>query len=123
MAGRPTPPNWIFVNNFEEPDRPFALSLPAGQAVQLKHDMHELPQKLAQILPRALQYQGFNQEKERLQRDCNQRCEELFKQMQETARQRDLHVDIAPDGWLTFAPLRELVPLTTEETAQLSLEE
>ena len=123
VAGRPTPPDWIFVNNFDEPDRPFAISLPAGQAVQLKRDMHELPEKLSQILPRALQYQGFNQEKERLQRDCNQRCDELFNQMRELAVQRNLHVDVAPDGRLLFAPLRDLVPLTPDETSQLPMPE
>ncbi len=123
IAGQPTPPDWVFVNNFDEPDRPLALSLPAGQGAQLRRDMRELPLKLVQILPRALQYQGFNQEKERLQRDCNQRCEELFQQLREMAVQRELHVDIGPEGNLVFAPLRELVPLTTEETAQLSLEE
>src|SRR5437762_2793566 len=77
LTGRPAPRDWVFVNNFDEPDRPLALPLPPGQAVQLRHDMRELPLKVAQLLPRAMQYQGFNQEKERLQRECNQRCDEL----------------------------------------------
>jgi predicted ATP-dependent protease len=85
--------------------------------------MRELPLKLTQILPRALQYQGFNQEKERQQRECNQRCDELFQQLREMAVQRQLHVEISPEGNLVFAPLRDLVPLTPEETAQLPPEE
>src|SRR5262249_4987096 len=30
-AARPTPPDWVYVHNFAEPDRPRAFSLPAGQ--------------------------------------------------------------------------------------------
>src|SRR5262245_55673587 len=119
VAGRPTPRDWVFVNNFDEPDRPLALSLPAGQATQLKRDMRELPMKLAQLLPRAMQYQGFNQEKDRLQRDCNQRCNELFVQLQELAATRDLHVEINEESNLVFAPLRELQPMPQEEIANL----
>src|SRR5262245_16259572 len=31
-ATRPTPPDWVYVHNFAEPDRPCAFPIPAGQA-------------------------------------------------------------------------------------------
>src|SRR5262245_47067820 len=123
LAGLPTPSDWVFVNNFDEPDRPLALALPAGQGIQLRHDMHELPLKLASLLPRAMQYQGFNQERERLQRDCNQRCDELFAQLRALAAERNLHVEVNQESNLIFSPLRDLQPLTHDQIAELPPEE
>src|SRR5262249_23794450 len=117
------PRDWVFVNNFDEPARPLALPLPPGQAVHLRHDMRGLPLKVAQLLPRAMQYQGFNQEKERLQRECNQRCDELFAELRALAAERELHVEVSPEGNLVFAPLRDLQPMTQEEIGQMSPEE
>ncbi|MBI1915336.1 MAG: AAA family ATPase [Planctomycetes bacterium] len=123
VAGRPTPPDWVYVNNFDEPDRPLALSLPAGQGKELRRELSELTQQLGQVLPRALQYQGFNQERERLQRDYQQRCEELYGQLEQLARERGLHAGFGPEGDLVFSPLRDDQPLPPEEITQLSPEE
>src|SRR5262245_58314310 len=42
----PTPPDWCYVYNFDAPEKPIALSLPAGHGHALQHDMkifiHEL---------------------------------------------------------------------------------
>lgn len=123
LTSRAVPRDWVFVNNFDEPDRPLALSLPAGAAVQLRRDMRELPGKLAQMLPRAMQYQGFNQEKERLQRDCNERCNLLFEQLRALCSGREMHVEVNQEGNLVFAPLRELQPMTQEEMGQMTPDE
>jgi predicted ATP-dependent protease len=121
VAGRPTPPDWVYVHNFDEPDRPLALSLPAGEAVRLRRDLRQLPQRLAQVLPQALHYQGINQERERRQRAHGQRSSELFGQVQQLGLQRGLHVELGQDGRLVIVPLRDQQPLT--DLSQLTPEE
>src|SRR5262245_9172682 len=123
VTGQPMPLDWAFVNNFDEPDRPIALSLPPGEAVQLRRALRDLQQRLSQILPRALQYQGFNQEKGRLQRDYHQRCNELFAQIQELARARGLHIEIGQDGYFRFAPLVGEQAMPPEDIVMLSQEQ
>ncbi|MCI0463945.1 MAG: AAA family ATPase [Gemmataceae bacterium] len=123
VANQPTPSDWVYVNNFDEPDRPIALALPAGLGVRFRRDLQQLPQRLARILPRALQYQGFNQEKERLRLDYDQRSLELFAQLQEFAAQRGLHVEASPEGQLIFSLIRDGSPLSPEQLAALSPEE
>jgi predicted ATP-dependent protease len=123
VAGQSTPPDWVYVNNFEQPDRPLALCLPPGQALSFKRDLYDLRQRLPQVLPAALQYQGFNQERERLQRDHQQRSQELFEQLQGLAGQRELHVEVSPEGQLLFSPLRDGAPLPPDQVAQFPPEE
>jgi predicted ATP-dependent protease len=117
VARQPSPPDWVYVNNFDEPDRPLALALPAGEALHLRRDLRELPERLAQILPQALQYHGINQEREALQRAHQQRSTELFEQVQALAGQRDLHVEISDEGELAIVPLREGEPVPPDELA------
>ena len=45
-AGEPIPPDWCYVNNFEQPHRPRALRLPAGQGDILRQDMEQLIDEL-----------------------------------------------------------------------------
>src|SRR5262245_12571689 len=37
-ATRPTPPDWVYVHNFAEPDRPNAFPIPAGEGRRLARD-------------------------------------------------------------------------------------
>ncbi len=123
VAGRPTPPDWVYVHNFDEPDRPLALSLPPGEAVRLRRDLRQLPDRLAQILPRALHYHGINQERDRLERAHEQSSEELFQQLEALAAQRGLHVEMSPQGQLRILPLHDGQPVPHDAVGQLPPEE
>ena len=51
---RPPPDDWIYVHNFDEPDRPNAIRLPAGRGGELKRDLDEFLAAARQEIPRAL---------------------------------------------------------------------
>src|SRR5262245_1227088 len=38
-SARPTPPDWVYVHNFAEPDRPRAFAMPAGEGRNLARAM------------------------------------------------------------------------------------
>lgn len=52
--GESTPTDWCYVYNFEQPDRPRALRLPAGQGVAFQRQMKSLVTELSSILPTLL---------------------------------------------------------------------
>lgn len=41
-AERPVPDDWCYINNFESPETPEALQLPAGRGVALRDDVYQL---------------------------------------------------------------------------------
>ena len=41
-AHEPTPSDWCYVNNFDQPHRPQALQLPPGQGAKLRQDLRQL---------------------------------------------------------------------------------
>ena len=53
--GEATPPDWCYVNNFDNPSQPIALSLPAGMGSALKQDMLALVDDLKSHIPKSVQ--------------------------------------------------------------------
>jgi hypothetical protein len=59
----PVPDDWVYVNNFDEPDRPLALAVKVGEGARLKQDMASLIARLMEELPKAFQREDFGREK------------------------------------------------------------
>lgn len=51
-AARPVPPDLCYLHNFQTPERPRALRLPAGQGRQLRQHMAELVRALQTDIPK-----------------------------------------------------------------------
>ncbi|MCA9016982.1 MAG: AAA family ATPase, partial [Planctomycetaceae bacterium] len=82
-----TPPDWVYVNNFDEPDCPLAISLTAGQGVQLRTDMEALIEQLQESLPKAFKEEDFGKEKEKLRQVYRKRGDEVFEKLLKLAEQ------------------------------------
>jgi predicted ATP-dependent protease len=68
-ALRPVPPDLCFLNNFEDPARPLALRLPAGQGRALRQAMAQWVKRLQSDIPKRLAQEDFQVEKKRLERE------------------------------------------------------
>ena len=67
-AKRPVPPDLCYLHNFDVPERPVALRLPAGQGRVLRDMMAELAKTLRAEIPRRLAGPEFKAESERIQK-------------------------------------------------------
>jgi lon-related putative ATP-dependent protease len=56
---RPVPPDWVYVNNFENPYEPKTLKLPAGRARVFQKDLKNLIDQAKRAVPAALQNDEF----------------------------------------------------------------
>ncbi|HAW30565.1 MAG TPA: hypothetical protein DCY03_20975, partial [Planctomycetaceae bacterium] len=117
------PDDWIYVNNFEEPDCPLAINLPAGQGIQFRSEMEALIEQLQESLPKAFKEEDFGKEKEKLRQIYRKRGEEVFDKLQKLAGQHELTVQQMPNGEILFIPLKDNRPMTQQEIEQLSPEE
>ncbi len=117
------PPDWMFVNNFEEPDNPVAIALKAGVGIRFKQDMENLVHLLKETLPKAFRHEDFGREKDRLRKRYREQGDELFNELDTMARESGMGVQQLPDGQILFVPLKDDRPITPEEVKQLSPEE
>lgn len=119
----PTPPDWIYVNNFDEPDRPLAISLPAGQAARLKRDVDDLLDRLLEELPKAFREEDFSREKRRIREQYQERRRGVYEELEKLARAKGLAVEQMPNGQIVLLPMKEDRPMTPEEVNALSEED
>jgi predicted ATP-dependent protease len=67
-ARRPTPPDLCYVHNFDAPERPTALRLPAGQGRRLRQSLAQLAKALQTEIPHQLAGEPFKARSEAIQR-------------------------------------------------------
>jgi predicted ATP-dependent protease len=67
---RPVPPDLCYLHNFDEPEHPAALRLPAGQGRQLRALMVQLAKRLQAEIPKRLAQDDFKAESLRIEESC-----------------------------------------------------
>ncbi|MGZ4353923.1 MAG: AAA family ATPase, partial [Gaiellaceae bacterium] len=115
---RPAPSDWVYVNNFHDPDRPDAIRLPAGRGSELAHDMEEFVAAARREIPRAFESEEYDRRQRDLVAGLNRRREALTEEFKAFAAQRGYAVETTPLGIATV-PVVDGEPLTKERFEQL----
>ncbi len=100
-----TPPDWIYLYNFEDEDRPLALPLDAGMGRKFRTEQARAFTRLKAELPLRFEKETFQNKHERLIRKYNARREEVFSKMEEMAAKKDFRIRFDDDGILTLSPV------------------
>ena len=121
-AEEAVPPDYCYVQNFEEPNRPLLLRLPAGGAKQLRDDMDDMVEELRTAIPATFESDEYQNRIHELQQEFNQRQEQAIQEVREEAEQKDISLMQTPGGF-TFAPVRDGEVLGPEEFQTLPEDE
>ena len=130
-AIRPTPPDLCYLYNFDTPEHPHALRLPAGQGRLFRQAMAEMMKTLQEEIPPHLDGQDFKAESTRIEKTYKEEEAKAYTELDAyaEARQFTLHRE---DGRLVFT-LRgpdgnaltemEMLALPKERRAQIDVAE
>jgi lon-related putative ATP-dependent protease len=121
-ATESTPPDWCYVNNFADPQKPHCLDLPAGQGTSLASSMKHLIDELRIALPAAFERDEYRARREVLEQQFKTRSEEVFGGLQQRAEASDIALIRTPMG-LAVAPKRDGKVMNPEDFEKLSEEE
>ena len=105
-AGRPIPPDCCYLFNFDEPDRPRALRLPAGRGAELRRAMDQLVEELGVAIPAAFESDDFRTRKDAIEDEARQRQEDAFTALAEKAQSQGVVLVRTPVG-VALAPARD----------------
>jgi lon-related putative ATP-dependent protease len=122
VGDRPRPSDWCYVNNFEEPRKPYALALPGGKGRELKRDLARLVDEACTAIPTAFEADDYRERRQRIEDAFGREQTERFQKIQQRAREQGIAVTFSPQG-LAFAPLRDGQPQSPEEVQGLPVEE
>jgi len=117
------PDDFCYVHNFEDDNCPTYIKLPAGKGKELHRDVEQLVMRLAEAIPKVFEGKEFEQQKNRITEDYQERNKELFEGLEEDANREGFTVQ-GSDGTLIIVPLRpDGKPLSREDYEQLSADE
>ncbi|MBI4301801.1 MAG: AAA family ATPase [Chloroflexi bacterium] len=120
--GREVPPDWCYVNNFRDPYRPKAISLPPGRGKHLQEDMRRLVESNKREIPKALESEQYAAKREETLESFNKQRDNLIKQLGQRAQEEGFLLQATPAGILVV-PIIEDKPLNDQEFMSLSQEQ
>jgi predicted ATP-dependent protease len=104
-AKEPIPPDWCYVNNFDDPQKPKRLSLPAGQGTGFAAAMKRLIEELRATLPAAFERDEYRARREIIDQQFKAKNEQAFGALQQRAEGKGIALLRTPMG-LALAPRR-----------------
>ncbi len=115
----PTANDWAYLNNFDDSQRPYAVSLPAGQGKQLRQDIEDVMDSLKDELPQAFDDEYYRGRLRSLDEATRKHRVRLFGVLQKEADRKGVVLLRLQDGSYAFAAEHNGDAMTSEEFEQL----
>ncbi|MDO8615913.1 MAG: AAA family ATPase [Dehalococcoidia bacterium] len=116
------PDDWCYVYNFEDPDRPRAISMAPGGGRRLREHLDELLASVRGNLTRAFSSEEYEHQKRAVFEKGQQEAQPLMEEAQKKAQEAGFWLRFAPTG-VNLVPMLEGRPMEPGEFAALSVEE
>lgn len=117
-----TPPDVLYVYNFEDEDRPRAIILPAGQGKAFKSELAKAVTLLRERIPGSLEQDAFVQRREEALKSYQSAKDDLYARMEDEAERKGFALGVETEGQLTLAPRVKGKTLSLEEFEKLDSE-
>ncbi|PHS68191.1 MAG: ATP-dependent protease [Methylophaga sp.] len=115
--------DWGYLNNFLDPQKPWVVSLPAGQGTQLRHDIEKVIHHLLEDLPHAFDDEYYRGRMRSIDEAARKHRVRLFGILQAEADKQAIVLLRMQDGSYAFAAQRNGEAMTSDEFEQLSIEQ
>ncbi|MBO5389923.1 MAG: AAA family ATPase [Lachnospiraceae bacterium] len=121
-ATEPVPDDWCYVYNFDKPKEPIALRFKAGTGKRFKDDMEELMSAVEKELSKVFQSEDYDNKKNELMSEFEDRQDELIDQISETAQEYDFVLKHNKSS-VYFQPIIDGAPIDEESYAMLTVDQ
>jgi lon-related putative ATP-dependent protease len=112
------PDDWCYVNNFDNPNQPKAINLPAGLGKVLQKDMENFIKVLQQEITRAFDSEDYEREKTSITNEFQAKRTRLLEKLNDDAEKQGFKVKTTNAG-IYFLPVVEGKTITEEEYGDL----
>ena len=93
-----TPDDWCYIYNFDNPNEPIAVSLPAGEGKVFAQNMDALIEDVKKYLKRTFNNEDFEKEKKLIKQKYEEKRERLLDNLNKETLKNNFQVKAAPNG-------------------------
>lgn len=119
---RPTPDDWAYVYNFDEPYKPRAINFPAGTATDFAKDIDELIENFSASIPAILESDEYKAGLNIIKEKYSQKKEDYIRILQKKAKGKSVSL-LHMQAGLVVAPTRNGEVVSPDAFDQLPEEE
>jgi len=112
------PNDWCYIYNFQNPNEPIAVSLPAGQGKEFKESMDGFIKEVKKDIKKTFNADDFEKEKALIKKEFEEKREILMTKLNEDSMKHGFQVKSAQNG-IYMMPVIEGKVLQEEEFEQL----
>ena len=117
-AKEETPPEWCYINNFDNNHAPHKLYVSPGDGKQLVSRINTFIDELLDLFPEIFDNAGYQRQKAAIDREFNRKYDEAIAVVEDTALSNSVTL-YEEGGEIAFSPLVEGKPLNDKEFANL----
>lgn len=119
----PTPPDWCYVYNFKEPDKPRGLNVSAGRGKVLKKDLQEFIQTLLAKIPEVFDSDDYRAKEAEVHQAFEKSRREIIDSLSQVAKDEGFILQFSQVGMVIIPANKEGEPMTQEDLRHLEEEE
>lgn len=119
----PTPPDWCYVYNFKETDKPKSLRVSPGRGKQLKKDMSEFIETLQAKIPEVFDSDDYRAKESEVHQAFEKHRREIIDDLSQQAKEQGFVLQFSQVGMVIIPANKEGEPMTQEDLRHLSEEE
>ncbi|MBU2497368.1 MAG: AAA family ATPase [Proteobacteria bacterium] len=119
----PTPPDWCYVYNFKEPDKPKSLRLFAGLGKELKKDMRELVNKAQEKISEVFDGEEYGTKESEVQKTFERHRRKIIDELSHLAKEEGFLLQMSQMGMVIIPATKDGQPLSQEKLLEMDEEE
>jgi lon-related putative ATP-dependent protease len=119
----PTPPDWCYVHNFKESDKPKSLKLSSGMGKDLKKAMNDLIQALQTSIHEVFESEDFTTRDSSVHQEFERTRRHIIEDLNRLAKEEGFVLQVSQAGMVLVPATEEGQPMSQEQLASLSAEE
>ena len=113
------PNDWCYIYNFDNPNEPIAVSLPAGQGKEFKDSMDGFIEEIKKDIKKTFNADDFEKEKSLIKQEFEQKRSGLLEKLNEDAQKYNFQVKASQNG-IYMMPILDGRVIEEEEFEKLS---
>ncbi|MFH1123517.1 MAG: ATP-binding protein [Pseudomonadota bacterium] len=119
----PTPPDWCYVNNFTEPDRPRSLRLSAGRGKELKKDMRDLVNKAQEKISEVFDSEDYSAKEGEAQKAFERHRRKVIDELSHLSKEEGFLLQMSQVGMVIIPAAKDGQALSQEKLAEMDEDE
>lgn len=112
------PADWCYIYNFDNPNEPMAISLPAGKGKEFKENMESFIRDIRKDLRNAFNNKDFEKEKALIKQEYEEKRAKLLEKLNEKTSKEGFQIKASQNG-IYMLPMINGQPINEEDFAKL----